>query len=119
MKDADGYRHFLLVNQIVEDHRHAPVTFGLDVTCSVLKNHDARGFGRIVLLGHIDPIVADRARKNLAGPRILGDLALGNSGLDLGIGPKRVVVNGEGRFCPKYLSESKPKNIAQRTYDFS
>jgi hypothetical protein len=74
-EDADDDRHLLLMDEIIEDGRGV-------VLEPVLVDVHARRLGRIVLLGHVDPVVAYRAGENLAlMERILGDLSLRHRGV--------------------------------------
>ena len=59
-EDADGYRHFALVNQVVENGRRPHGPFQVDVGLAVLEDHHASGLGVGVLGGHIDPVIVGR-----------------------------------------------------------
>ncbi len=70
-EDSDGHGHFMTVDQLIEHH------WGV-VLDAVLIHVEACGLGWVVLLGDIDPAVADRAGKYLAVGKIeFGDFALG------------------------------------------
>src|SRR5262249_50301750 len=82
----------LLVDQVIEDNGDPKLALGIDVHASVLKHHDASGIFGLVLSGDVDPVIADGAREDAAGPGLLGDFALGYSRLFLGVGAKLVIV---------------------------
>ena len=70
---------------------------GILVAAAVLKDHEAGGLGGVVLLGHINPVVALGAGEYLArGEGVFGHFPVGRIGLGLGIGAERVVVRGKG-----------------------
>src|SRR5262249_51165088 len=98
-EDADGHRHLLLVNEIVEYDRHPKITLLVDISPSILKDHDTSGLLRIIFGGHVQPIIPNRAIKNLAGPGVLGDLALRDARLLLGIGAELVIISGKNLRC--------------------
>ena len=56
---ADRDRHLLLGDQLVEDGR------GVELDAVLVDVHAGR-LRRVVLLGHVDPVVADRAGEDLA-----------------------------------------------------
>ncbi len=58
-EDADGHRHLLPFDQLVEDGRRSKAD-------AILPDIDARGFGRVVLFWHVDPVVADGAGEDAA-----------------------------------------------------
>ncbi len=85
-EDANGNRHFLTVDQIVENDR----CFVLN---AVLKYHQAGGFGGVILLGHIDPIITRGPGKNYTVVEgIFGDFAFRHTFLRLGIGAGHIVI---------------------------
>ena len=68
-EDADRDRHLLLRDQLVEDRRGV-------VLDAVLVDVHAGRLGGVVLLRHVDPVVADRAGEDLALVEgVLGDFA--------------------------------------------
>ena len=67
-EDADGDRHVAFVNQVVEDDRHAPVAAFADVALRRPGTPSRRRLRRVVLLRHVDPVVARRAGIDRAGP---------------------------------------------------
>ena len=73
-KHADGNRHGLFVDQLVEHGRGV-------VQYAILRHIDAGRLRRIILLRHIERVAASRSRKDLA-PRELvrGEIAFGNRG---------------------------------------
>src|SRR5581483_7309450 len=84
-ENTDDHRNLLLVDQIVEG------CCGV-VEESVLTDKDTCGFAGIVLFWNIDPIAAGGAGINFALiPRVLGDLAFGNTGLFNRIRPRYVL----------------------------
>ena len=83
-EDADGDRHLLLRDQGVEDDRDPEPALVADVGVSVLEDHDRGGRRAVVLGGDVDPILANRAREDLALPDGVRDLALGHALLALG-----------------------------------
>ena len=58
-EDADRDRHLLLVDQVVEYGRRV-------VLDAVLADENAGRLAAVVLGGHVDPVVADRAGEDLA-----------------------------------------------------
>src|SRR5678816_1623266 len=70
----------------------------LHVPGAVLKDHHCRRFTRLILRGHVDPIVARRTWVDLAcRPRMLRHLALRDAGLARRIGAVRIVGGGQER----------------------
>jgi hypothetical protein len=58
---------------------------------TIMEHHQARGLLRVVLRGHIDPVIGT-VPEDLARPRMLNELALRHSGLPLGVRPERVFI---------------------------
>ena len=79
-----------LCDQLVED-------LGRLVLHAVLADEQAGRLGRVILLGHVDPVVAHRAGEDLAlVERVLGDLALRRRAGRLGVvGAGGTAVEGE------------------------
>ena len=94
-EDADGHRQFTFVNQVVENDRGAPTAGFRDHPAAVLKDHHASGLLRAVLRWNVDPIVANRARIDLAGPGLLRDCAPGNARFSLRIRAEDVILPAE------------------------
>ena len=80
------------MDQVVENNRSFEGSGFRYERASILKHHRAGGTIRFILRRNIDPVIAHRAGVNLAGPLILGDLALGDVGVPLGIRPQHVVL---------------------------
>src|SRR6185437_6941381 len=91
-ENADGHRHFVLVNQVIEHHGHTPASLLVHETGAILKHHQAGRRTLVVFRGHIDPVIAHRAGEHFARPAIFRDCAFGNSGLTLRIGTERVLL---------------------------
>src|SRR5262249_16706689 len=99
----DG-RNFLFVDQVIENDWRA-------IHDAILENHYWRNFSRIILLGHINPIITSRAWKNFALiERIFGYFTLWNARLRLRIRAGRIVMwrankgrNGENESGKKSL----------------
>ena len=87
----------LLRDEIIEDDRHAKLAVGFLVAAAVLKDHEAGRLGRLVLFWHIDPVVPLRCRERpwLEAKVCLVTSPRGRSGLRLGIGAERVIVQGK------------------------
>ncbi|SRR5258708_6460372 len=85
------------MDQIVENNRRAELSVATHVGAAVLKDHEARGLGWIILFGNVDPVIAHRAGKDFAFPAVLCYLASGHVFLDHGILPKFVIVRGAER----------------------
>src|SRR5690606_37040758 len=92
-EDADSYRHFFLVDEIVEDDRRPVIAIGSGVSFAILKDHHAGGLARIVLRGHVNPVVAHRALEDLAcpGPRP-DESAPGHTVLRHRVGPEPIII---------------------------
>ncbi len=94
-ENADGGRHFALVDQIVEDDVRAPAAFVGDEAATILKHHEWRRTARPVLRRDVDPVVADRAGEDFArGPDVFRDLTFRHAGLTLGIRAQDVLLGG-------------------------
>ena len=103
-EDADGDRHFLLVDQLVEDRRRV-------VLNAVLIDVDAGRLGRVVLLRHVDPVVADGAGEDLALVEgVLGHFALGHVGRRIRV----VAAEGQGRKRLNRLTSGARNRMARR-----
>src|SRR5207245_10583550 len=105
-EDADRHRHFLLMNEVVEDRRHTEASFWIDVRPAVLEDHDAGRLFGIVLGRYIDPIIAGGSRIDGAGPAIFGDLPFGYFRMFLRVGAELVIVGGIGRDKTRQPNES-------------
>ena len=72
-------RHFLLMNQIVEDDRHTKRACFVRIVSTILKDHQTSRFRPIVLSRHIEPVITNSSGKDLARfPFVLSDLSFGN-----------------------------------------
>ena len=85
-------RHFLLMDQVIEDDRHPPAALLVNVSTAVLEYHHASRRVSLVLFGHIDPVIPDGAEKNRTGPSVFGDLTPRYIRLNLGIWAELVIV---------------------------
>ena len=112
-EDADRHRHLLLVDQVVEHHRHAVLGVEVHVLVAVLKHHHRGRRGGVVLRGDVDPVVPDRAGKHLAAieERPL-DAPFGHARLHLRIGTQRV---GFRRRRGRLLSGERENRMAAAT----
>jgi hypothetical protein len=90
-------RHLALMNQIVEDDRHAQLPVPVLKPAAVLKDHHTGGFRGIVLLRHIDPIVPLCAGKYLTRPGRASDRSLWYTGFRLRVRAERIVIGGVER----------------------
>ena len=94
-EDADGHWHFLLRDEIIEYDRHAERAVGVHVIAPVLKDHNARRFGRLVLFRDVNPVIAFRSGKDFAAPTIPRDFAARHTVLRHRVRSERVNVGGE------------------------
>jgi hypothetical protein len=102
---GNGDRHFLFRDEVVEYRRHPPRAVGFQESAAVKENHEAGRLGRVVLLWHIDEIIARGAGKNFAGrERRLADLAMRDV-LRHRIGAKLVVVGAVDQGGPAQNGE--------------
>jgi hypothetical protein len=86
-KDAEAGGDGALVDQVVEDHRHAPAPLGPEVVPAILHDHHAGRPGCVVVRRHVDPVIAHGAGEEAAGgERVFFQPAGGHAGLRQGVG---------------------------------
>ena len=97
-EDPDGHWHLFLVVQVVEDHRHVVRLVGQRVGVTVLKHHDARRLGFVVLRRDVNPVLARGALEDFALPLERPfELPLRNVLLRQRVGTEFIVVGRESR----------------------
>ncbi len=99
-EDPDGDGNVSLMNEVIEGESGAALSFLIDVSMAILKNHHRGGLGWVVLGGDIEVILAQGAFEDLAAMLVAGDFAHGNALLTL-----RIL--GEGEFSEKWREGSK------------
>jgi len=66
-EEPDGGGHLVAPDQVVEDDRHTVLASAVHVLMTVLEGRQRRGRA-VVLSRDVDPVLADRARKDRALP---------------------------------------------------
>jgi hypothetical protein len=94
-EQADGDGHFLFRDEVVEHGRHAVLAVGADVAAAILEDHERSWLCWIVLLRHIDPVIAHGAGIDGAvGEGVLRDFAARHAFLREGVGAEFVFIRG-------------------------
>ena len=89
-EDGDHDRDFFLLGEVVEGGDEARVGVATGVALAVLDDEEGGGGLGVVLGGDVDPVVADHAGVDLARVHdFLGEFALGDAGLFVGVGSER------------------------------
>ena len=74
----------IAVNQVVKNYWSAVIAILADVSVTVLKNHQGRGFGFVILLRHVNVVTAFGPREHFAlKPSMFDDLPLRHAFLAL------------------------------------
>lgn len=100
-ENADGHRDFPFVDEVVESDGGAALSFFIDVGMAILKDHDGGGFGRFVLGGDVEVVLAEGAFEDLAAVFVARDFANGDSFLTLRVFGERWFLGVKGRACAK------------------
>jgi hypothetical protein len=80
-EDSDRDGDVASVNQIIENGRGTKGSILPNKASPILTNQHRCRFPLLILGGDIDPVIANRARKDLTGPGMLRDLPFGTSSL--------------------------------------
>jgi len=111
-EDSDRDGDVASVNQVIENGRGTKGSILPNKASPILTNQHRRGFSFLILGGDIDPVIANRARKDLTGPGMLGDFPLWNAlpGLSIRTGAVVFVSGPEGSCCKKTGQENRNTN---------
>ena len=92
-EQPDGDRHLACRDEVVKNHRDPPAAIAVHITAAVLEDHQAGGFGGIILRRNIHPGLVVGAREDAAGGE--GQLLLlagRNAGFRHGVRPELIVI---------------------------
>src|SRR5579883_2028151 len=83
-EDADHHGNFFLRDQIVDNIESWIIAVAVNVSAAVLKYHQRRRYLRVVLCGHVNPVLALHAVINFADvDELWRECSSGNSSLQV------------------------------------